>query len=260
MNDNKIVLCDRCKFQEAEFECQICKPLNVFCNKCDIFIHNLPSKKSHIRNIIKQIGSARSKAEILNYPNSQNILTTRKTSLLEKVNINKELLKDTNENLNKAKADHALEEIYTANSYTKEYVNEIRAVFQKEKEELSFKNQNLQNHIDRLKISFNEQVERLNNEIEELQNKSSSNLKRNSQESSLKIKSILTDKESEISRLRNLNDEFENKLNLLAKENKDLKLLYEKFKNESEKKFEKIRENYENKIKMLKNNLLDIEK
>jgi hypothetical protein len=260
MNDNKIVLCDRCKFQEAEFECQLCKPLNVFCNKCDIFIHNLPSKKSHIRNTMKQIGSARTRAEILNYPIAQNIPNTRRTTLLEKVNINKELLKDANENFNKAKADHKSEEIYTANSYSKDYVNEIKAVFQKDKEELLFKNQNLQNHIDRLKISFNEQVERLNNEIEELQNKSFSNIKRNSQESSLKIQSILTDKDTEISRLKNLTGELNNKVNMLDKENKDLKFSYDKFKNEFEKKFEKTRENYENKIKNLKNNLLDIEK
>jgi hypothetical protein len=260
MNENKLIICDRCKFQEAEFECQICKPLNVFCNKCDIFIHNLPSKKNHIRNTIKKMKSSQSKEEFKNYPNSQNVLNTRKTSVLEKVNINQELLKDTNENINQTRSHHSTEEIYTSNSYTKDYVNEIKNIFQKEKEELIFKNKNLQNYIDRLKISFNEQVDRLHKELEDLQNKSSNSLKRNSEESNLKFHSIHKEKESEISQLKSLNDELVNKLNSLTKENKELKFSFEKFKNESEKRFEKIRENYENKIKNLKNNLIDIEK
>jgi len=44
------------------------------------------------------------------------------------------------------------------NTYSKEYLNELKNIYEKEKSELHYKNSTLQNNINRLKSSFAEQV------------------------------------------------------------------------------------------------------
>jgi N-terminal acetyltransferase B complex non-catalytic subunit len=58
---------------------------------------------------------------------------------------------------------------YYSNQYTKEYLNEIKSVFMKEKNELEFKNKTLQNNLDRLKLSFTEQMNTLSSELKDIQ-------------------------------------------------------------------------------------------
>ena len=44
--------CMRCRSMDIEYICQVCQPINSFCSKCDSFVHTLPSKKSHKREIL----------------------------------------------------------------------------------------------------------------------------------------------------------------------------------------------------------------
>ena len=48
-------LCERCKRAQATLNCSQCSPLQNFCNKCDIVVHSLPSKISHIRNSLNTL-------------------------------------------------------------------------------------------------------------------------------------------------------------------------------------------------------------
>lgn len=42
--------CERCQIKVATFYCKNCR--GYFCTSCDIYLHNLPSKKYHIRNAL----------------------------------------------------------------------------------------------------------------------------------------------------------------------------------------------------------------
>ena len=54
MNSSNIELCNRCKIKEVEFFCKDCSPFNRYCSNCDTFIHSLPSKREHHRELIHQ--------------------------------------------------------------------------------------------------------------------------------------------------------------------------------------------------------------
>lgn len=57
-----------------------------------------------------------------------------------------------------------------ADKYSKEYVNEIKKVFKKEKEFLEYKNKTLQNSLDKIKLEFTDQINNLTKQLEDNQN------------------------------------------------------------------------------------------
>ncbi len=44
--------CLRCKNNEAIFMCVTCESFKQLCTNCDSYVHGLPSKKKHKRNVI----------------------------------------------------------------------------------------------------------------------------------------------------------------------------------------------------------------
>ena len=44
-------ICSRCKVKPVDVICNNCKILKSFCQHCDNFVHNLPSKKNHQRTL-----------------------------------------------------------------------------------------------------------------------------------------------------------------------------------------------------------------
>ena len=44
--------CLRCKNNEAIFMCVTCESFKQLCTQCDSYVHGLPSKKKHKRNVI----------------------------------------------------------------------------------------------------------------------------------------------------------------------------------------------------------------
>ena len=51
---NSQSLCNRCRIKQGEFFCNECSPFNIFCSECDTFIHSLPTKRNHQRELITQ--------------------------------------------------------------------------------------------------------------------------------------------------------------------------------------------------------------
>lgn len=53
MDVNNVSDCSRCKIKQADFICNLCEPFFHFCSNCDGYVHSLPSKRDHIRRLIK---------------------------------------------------------------------------------------------------------------------------------------------------------------------------------------------------------------
>jgi len=155
-----------------------------------------------------------------------------------------------------------------ADNYSKEYINEIKKIFKKEKDELEYKNKILESSINRLKIEFNERVAYLTKELENSQSNNLLNIKALKDNYEDKIDEIKKNNEMEVSSLKEeiinfqndknqLNDSFLGEINAkniviqnLQKENQNLKnelniknTEIEKLKNS----FEELTYQYENK-------------
>jgi hypothetical protein len=92
--------------------------------------------------------------------------------------------------------------------YTREYVNELKSIFEKEKQELIFKNSSLQNNLDRLKHSFSDQLQHLQNLLDEKSNKSSHQIRIIEGEHNLQLKSVIAEKDLQIEKLTSQLEEF----------------------------------------------------
>ena len=117
-----------------------------------------------------------------------------------------------------------------AENYSKEYVNEIKKVFQKEKEVLEYKNKSLQYSLNKIKLEFTEQINNLSKQLEDNQNSN--------------IININTLKENYESKISNLNQEHNNEMKLFSQNI-----------NQLESELNKLKYNYTNEIKE-KNSLI----
>lgn len=87
-----------------------------------------------------------------------------------------------------------------AKSYSKDYINELKAMHEKEREELIHKNQAISNNLERLKSSFNDQVFLLQKQLTEAKTKSNNEILKLSEESEYNIRRMtdaFNDKERE---------------------------------------------------------------
>ena len=92
--------------------------------------------------------------------------------------------------------------LLNADNYSKEYINEIKKIFKKEKEELEYKNKILENSITKLKIEFNEHVAYLTKELESSQSTNDLNIKLITNNYKNKIDEIKKNNEMEICSLK----------------------------------------------------------
>jgi hypothetical protein len=199
--------CERCKINEVNFMCIDCKPINFFCTKCDSIVHTLPSKKQHKREFydkdVNKIPINDKQPKVIDY-NSE-----PESNLPKSVYYN------------------------STKVYTREYVNELKNIFEKEKQELIFKNSSLQNNLDRLKNSFGEQVLNLHKHVDDVNLKSNFNMKMLEGENYLKYQFILNEKDTEIEILskqvedfKQCNEELMNTIKQNLKQSKDEKIMY----------------------------------
>ena len=100
-------------------------------------------------------------------------------------------------------------------TYSREYVNELRSIFLREKNELIFKNNTMQNTLDKLKNSFSEQISLMTNEIEENNRKHQFSLKALEENIDSYYKTIILEKENTI-------DEMNEKIKSLLDSNRNL--------------------------------------
>lgn len=84
------------------------------------------------------------------------------------------------------------------NTYSREYVNELRSIFLREKNELIFKNNTMQNTLDKLKNSFSEQIAQMTGQIEETNRKHHYSLQALEENIDSYYKTIILEKETQI--------------------------------------------------------------
>ena len=182
-----------------------------------------------------------------------------------------------NENEEKIKKSVINKKLLNADNYSKEYINEIKKIFKKEKEELEYKNKILENSITKLKIEFNDHVAYLTKELETNQSTNDLNIKLITNNYKNKIDEMKKNNEMEICSLKEeinntkndkteLNNSFIEEINHknqiiqnLQKENEELKNELNLKKEEIEKlhkSFDELTLQYETKFEEQKNLLM----
>ena len=106
-----------------------------------------------------------------------------------------------------------------ADKYSKEYVNEIKKVFKKEKDYLEYKNKTLKYSLDKIKLEFTDHINNLTKQLEDNQNTNIININTLKDNYELKITEINDAHEEEIKTLSK-------NINQLESELKDLKNTY----------------------------------
>ena len=125
-----------------------------------------------------------------------------------------------------------------ADNYSKEYINEIKKIFKKEKEQLEYKNKVLEMSINRLKIEFNEQISYLTNELKNNQSNNIINIQAIKENYQNKIDEIKKNNEIEVCSLKEEIFNFENDKkelnNSYLVEINEKKILIQNLENENE--------------------------
>ena len=193
--------CQRCKVKDSSLQCMNCSSFRTLCSRCDSFIHSLPTKQNHTR-IPTTIAS--SEQTIIPSPFVKTeVNTINENKQNESVEQKEQILLPVQPEPTSTLTSVLNSKFFYSNQYTKEYVNEIKNVFKKEKDELEFKNKTLQNNLDRLKISFTEQMNNVTNELEEIQKNNQITLNALKDEYERKLNQMQNEHQIEVESLKN---------------------------------------------------------
>ena len=190
--DNPLFKCERCQIESAKVVCQACQPFHYFCPRCDSIVHSMRVKSSHTRQNIstflsKSLNSPTKEEQStnnystakfgelnkeINMPSSSKKYLRTLTPKIQRVPINKfsdkeNISMNIDYNINYPTSNEGL-------NYSKDYMNEINRIHNKEKEALQYKINTLENNIERLKLNFQNEMklmeERINNILREKKN------------------------------------------------------------------------------------------
>jgi hypothetical protein len=229
----EIEYCSRCKMKEADVQCNSCSPFYFFCRSCDEYVHSMSSKKSHDRNLIDKTVSRK----IVNVDNSMQMNNNDKNE--KKTNFN------SNQNFNSTQFSHYRSQsefdytntvnmgdrISSSNfrpqtlqsrenfnstvsprspsSQGENYINEIKRMYDTEKEELVTKIHILGKQSETIETALKDQIRGLNTQLEESHKKHNMAIKLLQDDHSLQIRKIINDKDGEIKFLSNKISEIE---------------------------------------------------
>ena len=188
-------LCNRCKVKQGEYFCNECSPFNIFCSNCDTFIHSLPSKRNHNRELIPQ--------KIIYNETNQNesTLPFSNRSIQSNLNSNSQFISQNPiyvyENNLKNKND------------SKTYINDIKNIYEGEKEELYNKNFILQKQLNDTQKKYESQILDLKNSLNEIKAKNEMEIKNLIENHEIELKRIVNEKDNQINYLYNHNFELE---------------------------------------------------
>jgi hypothetical protein len=242
-NNGKINYCSRCKMKQADFICNPCDPFRYFCANCDGYVHSLPSKRTHSRvlidhtnhtstsqlNSLDSYGYDSKKREVDNNPSLNSNQNQRST-----YQIKTQTLSNSNNDLSylHSKTNNSFANEYIRNTNSPRnpnainYINEIKQIYDTEKEDLINKTFSLEKHLDNVKTSMNERISTLHTQIDEMRRKHDLDIKILQDEHNMEIKRLSTDRENEFRMLQSNNIELQ-KCNdeLLHKSNEYLRMI-----------------------------------
>ena len=229
---NGKIVCDICQDVDGVYECQECPNFKILCPKCDVFIHSMQNKSTHIRQKIKGNKNPNSINEFFNN--------------IENIDKNNYLKKETS-------------------PITNNYLEQIKGIYEHDKQIILDENNSLQQKINTNKSLYKHKINNLESKLNELQTKSDNNLRMMKDNHNMDLKKIITEKDFEINYLINNNKELEkinndlkNKLNENMGEftkdqsnYKDMLTTLEFSFNKLQKENIDIKDYYENKINFL---------
>lgn len=218
-------LCERCKNKRANLFCEKCKPFHFFCNQCDAAIHELPSRKNHGRTHFDSFRDSTFMKKSIEDVTTNNRYYSPRNYPYKSLSLNNNNNDNDNYNYNYDNDLNNSMPIFIFNSpknglkterctydynfngkvgigadecrkvYSKDYVNELNKIHDKEKEELKYKITTLENTINRYKSSLNEQITNVRR-AQDLKDKESNNkIEKMKMEYQFKINSMEKEKD-----------------------------------------------------------------
>ena len=251
-----IKICERCKNRRANLYCERCKPFHYFCNQCDTSIHELPLRKIHCRIPIEYFRNSLAINEDVNKNISSNRYYSprnysyKSLSLNNNINYNNDIYNykfnnDNNEHnnsisyVNKTLASNSPNNGFTSERYTyayningiakgiepnenrkiysKDYVNELNIMHDKEKEGLKYKITTLENTVNRLKSSLNEQLTNMKRTHDQKENESNDKIDQIKRQYQLTISNMEREKDSKEKEITDLKQKLSEQLKINAK-------------------------------------------
>ena len=220
-------ICNRCRVEVGEFICSDCSNFNIFCLNCDNYIHSLPSKRNHKRvpyknsmnsNIINSVTQDNTINNYLSQSNFDNNYNNNQFNVNENVSkSNQSFLFQSGNQIQSN--NNIIDNNNINNKYTQNYLNELKQIFENEKEELLNKNYLLQKEMKDMERNYLSQIENLKNIIEQLNLKLENDKKQLIENNELEIKRIIAEKENQISYLYNQNFELQKANDILLQKN-----------------------------------------
>ena len=188
-------LCNRCKVKQGEYFCNECSPFNFFCSNCDTFIHSLPSKRNHNRELIPQ--------KIIYNETNQNesTLPFSNSTIVSNLNSNSQFISQN--------PTYVYENNLKNKNDSKTYINDIKNIYEGEKEELYNKNFILQKQLNDTQKKYESQILDLKNSINEIKAKNEMEIKKIIENHETELKRIVNEKDNQINYLYNHNFELE---------------------------------------------------
>lgn len=111
----------------------------------------------------------------------------------------------------------------TNQSYSREYVNELKRIFQKEKEELVYKNQILSNNVEKIKYQLSQEISSLHGKLEEARATSKEVISVAEEEYELKLRQTVNNKDMQVQSVLQEINKMQEELQRRESENGNLK-------------------------------------
>ena len=217
-NDKENILtipekCRRCRTKQPEIMCKECYPFIYFCSNCSKSLHSMLTKRNHNLIPLKELNQ-----EIFNEFNSNNFCLNSNSPSL------------------------------TNNKFTLNYINDIKNLYETEKNNFVKKSVSLEKNLENTKQAYDDIISELNEKLVNLQNSRNVELKILEETKNYELNNLLKDKQKKIDILVNRNDE-------LNKFNEDLRKQISEYKdyiNKSKIKNKDIIQNLKEEIEKLK--------
>lgn len=216
-NNEEASLCNRCKAKETEMICNDCSPYSNFCSACDNYIHSLPSKRTHKRyDISPNKSQLQPQLQPLPHPHED---SAKYQMMYSSANISQ-----ANTRVPFGLSQESLDNQYQAGtSVSQNYINEIRKIYEAEKEELINKSYLIEKKLNNTTASMNERIQSLTRQLEEQSAKKDIDLHQINETHQMELQRIIAEKDNQIQYLyaknfevEKANDELVYKLNQYA--------------------------------------------
>ena len=188
--------CSRCKSYPPILLCKDCFPFIYCCKECDNVIHSTEEKRRHERVLIE---------DLFNNQNQNSI------------------------NLTNINYNNTLNSQSTIPSISQEYVNNLKKLYNDDKNEYINKNYDLEKELKITKINLQNEFNDLNNKYEELQKTKELEIEEIKKNYEHQLKTINSEKDAKINYLLQKNNEkyLYDKIDMLKRDQNEIKKYFE---------------------------------